>query len=179
VIVASWVLAVSLAFILYTYGGYPILCFLRARLAPRPIARQPIRPRVTVLIAAWREAGTIARKLESLSQQTYPQELVEVVVACDGSDDGTPEAARAAGAAHLAGLLTVLALPERHGKPAALNAAADKASGEILILTDARQPLSDNAIEALVDDLGDPAVGVAGGELVMGGDAPAGAYWKY
>jgi poly-beta-1,6-N-acetyl-D-glucosamine synthase len=179
VTVALWVLAASLAFILYAYGGYPIICFARARLAARPIARQPIRPRVTVLIAAWREAATIARKLEGLAQQTYPKELLDVVVACDGSDDGTPEAARAAGAAHLAGRLSVLALAERRGKPAALNAAADKATGEILILTDARQPLSDNAIEALVDDLGDPAVGVAGGELVMSGDAPAGAYWKY
>ncbi len=73
----------------------------------------------------------------------------------------------------------MLALPERHGKPPALNAAAAQATGEVLVLTDARQPLSDNAIEALIADLGDPDVGAAGGELVLGGDAPAGAYWKY
>jgi poly-beta-1,6-N-acetyl-D-glucosamine synthase len=176
---AWWVLATSLAFVLYTYAGYPIFCFVRARLRARPIARQPIRPRVTVLIAAYREAGTIARKLESLAQQRYPAELVDVVVACDGSDDGTPEAAQKAAAAHLAGRAQVLVLSERGGKPAALNAAARVAAGEVLVLTDARQPLSDNAIEALVEDLGDPAVGVAGGELVLGGDAPAGAYWKY
>ena len=178
-IIATWVLAASLAFVLYTYAGYPIVCFLRARLMARPISPQPIRPRVTVLIAAWREAGTIARKLESLAGQTYPAELVDVVLACDGSDDGTPEVARAAGAAHLPGRLQVLALPERRGKPPALNAAAASARGEIFVLTDARQPLSDNAIEALVADLSDPDVGVAGGELVLGGDAPAGAYWKY
>lgn len=177
--IAALVLATSLAFVLYTYAGYPILCWLRARLRPRPIARQAIRPRVTVLIAAYREAGTIARKLESLARQSYPAELVDVVVACDGSDDGTPEAARAAGATHLSGRLQVLALPERRGKPPALNAAAAAATGEVLLLTDARQPLSENAIEALVEDLGDPDVGVAGGELVLGGDAPAGAYWKY
>lgn len=176
---AAWVLTTSLAFVVYTYAGYPVLCWLRARLRPRAIARRAIRPRVTVLIAAWREAGTIARKLESLARQSYPAELIDVVVACDGSDDGTPEAARAAGAAHLPGRLQVLALAERRGKPPALNAAARAASGEVLVLTDARQPLSDNAIEALVDDLGDPDVGVAGGELVLGGDAPAGAYWKY
>jgi cellulose synthase/poly-beta-1,6-N-acetylglucosamine synthase-like glycosyltransferase len=176
---ASWLLASSLAFVLYTYAGYPLLCWLRARLRPRPIARRPIRPRVTVIIAAWREAGTIARKLESLARQSYPAELLDVVVACDGSDDGTPEAANAAAAAHLPGRAQVLALPERRGKPPALNAAARAAAGEVLVLTDARQPLSDNAVEALVDDLGDPEVGVAGGELVLGGDAPAGAYWKY
>ncbi len=94
---AWWVLAISIAFVLYTYAGYPVICWLRARLrrAGRS-ARAPIRPRVTVLIAAWREAGTIAGKLESLAGQSYPAELVDVVVACDGSDDGTPEVARAA-----------------------------------------------------------------------------------
>jgi cellulose synthase/poly-beta-1,6-N-acetylglucosamine synthase-like glycosyltransferase len=176
---AWWVLVTSLTFVLYTYAGYPVLCWLRARLWARPIARQAIRPRVTVLVAAYREAGTIARKLASLAEQSYPAELVDVVVACDGSDDGTPEVARQAGAAHLPGRLTVLALAERRGKPPALNAAAGAATGEVLVLTDARQPLSQNAIEALVADLGDPEVGVAGGELVLGGDAPAGAYWKY
>jgi cellulose synthase/poly-beta-1,6-N-acetylglucosamine synthase-like glycosyltransferase len=176
---ASWVLAIALAFILYTYAGYPVVCFLRSKLLPRAIGRAAIRPRVTVLIAAWREAGTIARKLESLARQTYPAELVDVVVACDGSDDGTPDVASDAGKAHLPGRLQVLALPDRRGKPPALNAAAQAATGEVLVLTDARQPLSDNAIEALVDDLGDPEIGVVGGELVLGGDAPAGAYWKY
>src|SRR5437879_5719508 len=107
----------------YTYAGYPVLCLVRARLRARPIARQAIRPRVTVLIAAWREAGTIARKLQSLAQQSYPAELVDVIVACDGSDDGTPEAAREAAATHLPGRAQVLALPERRGKPQALNAA--------------------------------------------------------
>jgi cellulose synthase/poly-beta-1,6-N-acetylglucosamine synthase-like glycosyltransferase len=178
-VIAAVVLATSLGFVLYTYAGYPAWCWLRARLRSRPIARQPIRPRVSVLIAAYREAGTIARKLESLARQTYPTELIDVVVACDGSDEGTPEAARAAGAAHLPGRVQVLALPERRGKPLALNAAERAATGEVLVLTDARQRLSDNAILALVEDLGDPEVGVAGGELVLGGDAPAGAYWKY
>ena len=84
-----------------------------------------------------------------------------------------------AGEKLLPGRLRVLALPERRGKPPALNAAAEGARGEVLVLTDARQRLSERAIESLVEDLGDPEVGVAGGELVLGGDAPAGAYWKY
>jgi cellulose synthase/poly-beta-1,6-N-acetylglucosamine synthase-like glycosyltransferase len=137
------------------------------------------RPRVTVLIAAFREAATIAKKLESLAGQTYPAELLDVVVACDGSDDGTPDVARAAIARSLPGRAQVLALPQRAGKPSALNAAAAASSGEVLVLTDARQPLSPEAVEALVQDLGDPTMGAVGGELVLGGDAPAGAYWKY
>lgn len=175
---AAWVLVAALGFVGYTYAGYPLVCLLRARLRARPIRRQPIRPRVSVLIAAWREAGTIAGKLETLSQQSYPAELFDVIVACDGSDDATPDVAQKAGEKWLPGRVQVILRP-RGGKPAALNAAAAAATGEILVLTDARQPMSPNAVQVLVEDLGDPELGAVGGELVLGGDAPAGAYWKY
>lgn len=175
---AVWIFALGAGLIGWAYVGYPLWCFVRARLLPRPIKRAPVRPRVTVIIAAWREAKTIGQKLESLANQTYPQGLVDVVVACDGSDDGTQGAATDAGAKALAGRVKVLDLP-RGGKPTALNAGAAAAAGEVLVFTDARQPLSENAIEALVEDLADETVGAVGGELVMDGAEPAGAYWKY
>jgi cellulose synthase/poly-beta-1,6-N-acetylglucosamine synthase-like glycosyltransferase len=169
----------SLALIAYAYAGYPILCALRAILRRRPVERRPIRPRVSILIATWREAKTISKKLESLAAQSYPPDLLEVLLVCDGSDDGTPAAARAAGAQYLDGRLRVIELPQRRGKPGALNAAAAAATGEVFVLTDARQPLSPNAVQVLVEDLGDPTVGAVGGALELGGSAPAGAYWKY
>ena len=93
-------LVVALAVIVYAYAGYPAIVWLRARSAPRPIVRRPIRPRVSIVIAAWNEARSIGHKLQDLAQQSYPPELTEVIVACDGSTDGTPErAARMAAAA--------------------------------------------------------------------------------
>jgi cellulose synthase/poly-beta-1,6-N-acetylglucosamine synthase-like glycosyltransferase len=172
------ILLLSLALIGYAYVGYPALCWLRARYRPLPVKRDAIRPRVTVVIAAWREARTIAKKLRSLAEQDYPADLIDVVVACDGSDDGTPYFAGTAGR-DLRGRLQVIALPQHRGKAAALNAAVAVARGEILVFTNARQPLSVNAVSALVENFADPSVGVAGGELVLAGDAPAGAYWRY
>ncbi len=172
-------LGAAAVLVLYTYAGYPILCALRAGLAPRPVARRPIHPQVTVVIASWREAGTIAAKLESLAAQTYPADRTDVILVCDGSDDGTPDVARAAGERWLPGRLAVLEQPERRGKPAALNRAVAQARGEVLVMTDARQPLSADAIERLVEDLGDPSIGAVGGRLVLEGDAPVGAYWRY
>src|SRR5262249_5926513 len=102
----------------------------------------------------------------------------DVVVACDGSDDGTEEIARAAGERWLPGRVRVLALP-RGGKPAALNAAGAAASGEVVVVSDARQRLSGSAIAELMAVLGDSSVGAVGGMLVLDGDAPAGAYWRY
>lgn len=176
---AAGVLAGAAALVGWAYLGYPLLCFARARLAPRPIARRPIRPQVSVLVAAWRERATIEAKLQTLAAQSYPAELTEVIVACDGSDDGTPDEARAAGERLMPGRVKVIALPERRGKPAALNAALAAASGELLVYTDARQRLSEGAIERLVEDLGDPEVGVSGGRLELDGGAPVSAYWRY
>jgi len=165
-------LAVALSVPALAYVGYPLWAWLRARLWPRPVARDlTLRPSVTVIIAAWREAGSIAAKLASLAAQDYPAALVEVIVACDGSDDGTDELARTGGA-------KVLMLP-RGGKPSALNAAVAAARGEVIVFTDARQPLWPGSVKALVANLGDPTVGAVGGRLVLEGDAPAGAYWRY
>jgi len=69
-------------------------------------------------------------------------------------------------------------------KPTALNQAAALATGDIYVFTDARQRLSKDAISALVTALGDPAVGVASGELVMHANSntesrSVGLYWHY
>ena len=49
---AAVLLLVALALIGYAYVGYPALMFLRARFRPRAIRRAPIRPNVTIVIAA-------------------------------------------------------------------------------------------------------------------------------
>jgi poly-beta-1,6-N-acetyl-D-glucosamine synthase len=171
------ILLASLALIAYAYAGYPLVCALRARLFRRPMKRVSVEmEHVSVLIAAWREAATIGPKLESLARQSRLPD--EVIVVCDGSDDGTAQAAITAGDQHLPGRLTVIE-KARGGKPSALNAAIAQARGELLIFTDARQPLSPNAVEVLAADLGDPQVGAVGGALELSGDAPAGFYWKY
>jgi cellulose synthase/poly-beta-1,6-N-acetylglucosamine synthase-like glycosyltransferase len=131
-----------------------------------------------VIIAAWREASTIGAKLADLARQRYPAELVEVIVACDGSDDGTPAAAARA-APLFDGRLRVLALANHRGKAAALNAAVALASGEILVFTDARQTLDAGALAALVESFADAEVGAVAGELRLVGDEVAGAYWRY
>src|SRR3954463_11651451 len=113
-------LLVALAVIAYAYVGYPAIVWLRAR-RPLEVARRPIRPRVSIIIAAWNEAGAIGHKLQDLAQQSYPPELTEVIVACDGSTDDTP--ARADAMRRLLGRrLRVLTLREHRGKATALNA---------------------------------------------------------
>jgi cellulose synthase/poly-beta-1,6-N-acetylglucosamine synthase-like glycosyltransferase len=172
--------ALALALVGWAYAGYPLWCATRARLFPRPLRRASIRPSVTVVVAARRESATIAAKLQTLSAQHYPKELLSVVIAVDGGDDDdrTVDTARASGTPLFGDRLQVLALPRR-GKPHALNAAVAAADGEVLIFTDARQQLDRDAIRLLVEDLGDPAVGAVGGRLLLDGGAPVSAYWRY
>ena len=49
----------------------------------------------------------------------------------------------------------------------ALNAAIAKAQGEILVLTDVRQPLEPPSVARLMENFADPTVGVASGELLI------------
>ncbi len=83
-----------------------------------------------MIVAAFDEEEVIAAKVANALALDYPRERLELIVASDGSRDATVERARAAGAD------LVLDLP-RGGKVTAQNAAAERASGEILAFSDA------------------------------------------
>src|SRR4029077_16669562 len=53
---------------------------------PPPFLGQGPWPRVSFLVPAWNEAGTIERCLQGVNQLTYPD--LEVIV-CAGGEDGT------------------------------------------------------------------------------------------
>ncbi len=164
--------------IVYTHAGYPLV--LRALLARR---RSPTLsphsweepPRVSLIVPAYDEEEVIAAKVADALALDYPRERLQVIVASDGSADATAERARAAGAD------LVLELP-RAGKVAALNAAAERASGELLAFSDANSAWSPDALLRLVEPFADPTVGYACGQvrfLDAGGDNLEGAYWRY
>ena len=73
-----------------------------------------------MLVAAHDEVEVIADKVANVLASDYPADLLELIVASDGSTDGTVEAARRAGAT------LVLDLP-RIGKLSALNQAEQAA----------------------------------------------------
>jgi cellulose synthase/poly-beta-1,6-N-acetylglucosamine synthase-like glycosyltransferase len=77
----------------------------------------------------------------------------------------------------------LLALPAA-GKPSALNAAIQAATGEILFITDVRQPLEPASLRRLVACFADPRVGAASGDLVLmqgetAGEAAIDAYRRF
>jgi hypothetical protein len=174
VAIAFWLSAGS---IVYTHLGYLLALRLLLALRRRPKSPRDLEelPRVSLIVAAYDEEEVIAEKVANALALDYPRELLELIVASDGSGDATAERARAAGAD------LVLEL-SRGGKTAAQNAAAERASGEILAFSDANSVWSPDALRCLVAPFADAAVGYACGQvrfLDAAGDNLEGAYWRY
>jgi cellulose synthase/poly-beta-1,6-N-acetylglucosamine synthase-like glycosyltransferase len=169
---------ISAALIVYTHLGYPlVLRLLVALRRPRKPPAEPSElPRVSLIVAAYDEEEVIEAKIANALALDYPRELLELIVASDGSYDATAARARAAGAD------LVLELP-RGGKLAAQNAAAEQASGEILAFSDANSEWRPDALRRLVAPFSDPEVGYVCGQVRFldadGGDNLEGAYWRY
>jgi glycosyltransferase involved in cell wall biosynthesis len=188
--VAFWL---SLAALGYIYAGYPLLVWLRARHRPAPHTRAPIEPSVSILVIANNEEDRIGARIANLLALDYPADRLEIVVASDGSTDGTVERAAAFESAAVESPATfespnvrVRQFDTRRGKAAVLNAVTPTLRGEILVLADARQLFSTGTLRALVANFADPAVGAASGKLMLTADGSLEAagsgcafYWRY
>lgn len=177
---SEWLFWISLAGILYVYIGFPLVLLVRS-IWRRPVHSSDISPRVSMVIVAHNEAGVIGEKLQNTLALDYPREQLEIVVASDGSDDGTD----AIVAAYRAQGVQLLAC-RRRGKIPALNEAVSQTTGEILVFSDANSMYDDNALRALVRCFADQEVGgVAGNQCyarnTQGGAAGLGErmYWGF
>jgi len=164
----------------YTYIGYPLVLWVWSRLRARPVRRGEYQPRLSVIVAMHNEARVIAEKCRNLLALDYPEHLLEIVVVSDGSTDGSAERVRALRGSRL----RLVEYAPRRGKAWALNCGVDKATGEILLFTDARQALPADAARRLAENFADPEVGAVSGELKFFTETSAfgGAlsrYWSY
>jgi Glycosyltransferase like family 2 len=174
-----WLSAALLAWTQALYG--PFLAVLRRVRGDRPssAAGDARPPRVSLIVAAYREEAVIAAKVANALALDWPRDRLEVIVAVDGAaaagSDATAERARAAGADH------VLELP-RGGKVRAQDAGVRAASGELLAFSDANAAWEPDALQRLAGAFADPAVGYACGQVRFVSDAGTnqeGVYWRY
>jgi hypothetical protein len=172
----------SAALLAYAQVGYPLLLVALARVRRSPDAQRPrpdgppaAEPRVSLIVAAHREAEVIAGRVANARALDWPADRLEVIVACDGSPDATPQRAREAGAD------LVLELPWG-GKVRAQDAAVERAGGELLAFSDANARWEPGALRALAARSADERVGYACGRVRFVGDDGTnqeGLYWRY
>jgi cellulose synthase/poly-beta-1,6-N-acetylglucosamine synthase-like glycosyltransferase len=150
-----------------------------AAVRKRPVRKADLTPRVAVIVAAHDEVSVIARLLESLLALDYPRERLEILVASDGSTDGTDDVVEDFSARD--GRVRLVRCP-RGGKVAAQNVAVRATDAEVLAFADAPAVWAPDALRKLVRNLADPDVGYVAGRVVLGeaeGTNREGVYWRY
>ncbi|MBI3466161.1 MAG: glycosyltransferase family 2 protein [Planctomycetes bacterium] len=150
----------SAALCAYVFVGYSAILAVSG-LAPSRKSHGTYAGRVTLIIPAYNEERVLEAKLLNALALDYPSEQLEVLVASDGSQDGTVEIARRFEDRGVA----LLAFPERRGKASALNDAVGAARGEVICLCDANVLFRPDALRVLVNRLADPSVGAVSGEV--------------
>src|SRR3954452_10046460 len=151
----------SAGLIVYAHLGYPLALRLLIALRRRPTLEPGVweeLPRVSLIVAAYDEEEVIEAKVANALALDYPRERLQLIVASDGSADETAERARQAGAD------LVLEL-EPGGKVAALNAAVEHSSGDLLAFSDARSAWAPDPLRRLVRPLADPGVAYVCGQV--------------
>ncbi|GAA4336970.1 glycosyltransferase family 2 protein [Flaviaesturariibacter amylovorans] len=162
--------------VFFTYAGYAVLLLLlrpfyrRSRAAAVPTAP------ITLVIAAFNEAGILPEKISNTLALYDPHRQLRVLVVTDGSTDGSEALLQAFP-------VRVLHTPERRGKAAALNRAMTHVDTPLVVFSDANTLLNPDALQRILAHFADPGVGaVAGEKRVQHGTGVGfaeGLYWNY
>lgn len=172
----------SLAALAYVYAGYPLLIRALSRIRPLQREKAPQDTPVSIVIACYNEADRIVEKLTTLLHADDKGQIAEILVGSDGSTDRTSDLIRQIDDDRI----RLFAFNERRGKPAILNELIPQCRSEFVVLCDARQRLSENAIPELLANFADDRVGAVSGELMFDRQSATstarrgiGAYWHY
>lgn len=173
-------LIVCLFVIAFAMAGYPLLMACLARVCPMPFfPADAFRPEgVSVVLCVTNAAGRIESRVKNLLACEHPGEI-EIVVHCDGSDDGTASRLRSLNDPRV----IVVESPERRGKAAGLNASIPRCRFPLVVLCDARQEFAPDAITRLLAPFGDPDVAAVSGLLDISSSSAGGGqgvdlYWR-
>jgi cellulose synthase/poly-beta-1,6-N-acetylglucosamine synthase-like glycosyltransferase len=173
---------IPVALLAWAQAGYGLfLAALRRAGTPAwtPPAPGGSRPRVTLVVAAYKEEAVIAAKVANALALDWPRDRLQVIVAVDGGAEAGADATAAR--AREAGADLVLELA-RGGKYRAQAAAVGYATGDLLAFSDANSLWEPDALVHLAAAFDDPQVGYACGQVRFVNDSGTnqeGLYWRY
>lgn len=117
-------------------------------------------PPISVVVSVRNEQDAIGRTVEMIYQSEYPEHLREVLVADDGSSDGTPKVLEELKRRY--SNLRVLSLPPK-GKRHAMAAGVKAAKGEIIVFVDSDTFVMHDTLRQIVCGFEDPTLGASAG----------------
>ena len=179
-------MSVTFLFVTYALFGYPLLLFLISKIKkPNSISKDSsIEPTVTYMIVAHNEEKCICKKLENILEFDYPFNKIQVLVASDFCTDSTNDLVEEFATKHPELNIVLNKSVEHKGKTNAQNEARKRATGEILIMTDANSIFKSNAIRELVSCFTSSDIAYVCGKLVytndytLTGDSES-TYWNF
>jgi poly-beta-1,6-N-acetyl-D-glucosamine synthase len=177
--VSKYVFFISLGLLLYTYIGYGLLAGFIGMFSRRSSFDEVDFTTIplTIIIPAYNEAGVLEEKINNTFLALTQFKNAQVILITDGSNDGSGEMNWSNyPLLHLHG-------PERKGKSSAINESMLRATGEIVIITDANAMVNKEAFEKLVMRFHNQRTGAVSGEKKVltkdGSTGGEGLYWKY
>ncbi|MBC7899100.1 MAG: glycosyltransferase family 2 protein [Saprospiraceae bacterium] len=178
---AIFVFWLSVGIIFYVYIGYPLLVYIISRLFPKQIKKGDFEPKVSIIITAYNEEQDIRGKIENTLAIDYPLEKLQIIVASDGSTDGTDEIVKEFAAKGV----NLFRQDGRVGKTHTQNKAVEQADGEVILFSDATTMFQSDVLKALVPNFADQTVGCVAGRLIYVDESESGvgtgarSYWNY
>ena len=142
---------------------FGVLAVIQKVRSGRRVFDTNFQPPVSVLVAAYNEETVIARTVQSMLDNGYPD--MEIVVVDDGSKDRTLEVLERQFGNHPK--VRIFSQPNR-GKSSALNHAIMQARHELLVAVDADTIFRKGSILSLVRHFADPQVGAVSGNARVG-----------
>jgi cellulose synthase/poly-beta-1,6-N-acetylglucosamine synthase-like glycosyltransferase len=167
--------------ITYAYAGFPLLVTMVGTFRKRNVRKASVTPRMSLIIAAYNEEECIGQRMENALAMDYPADDLEIIIASDGSSDGTEAIVEGYGDRGV----RLLSLP-RQGKILALAAAVREATGEVLVFSDANTVVHPRALREMASNFADPEVGGVVGHtgywIEEGSESSSrgeNSYWRY
>lgn len=153
---AEFIFWLTIALMIYSLVGYPLLMCLLALFMKRTLRRDDTIRSVEIIIPVHNGAAALPEKIRNCLELDYPPEALTIRVVSDGSTDDTVPIARRYGDRGV----ECIPIAQRVGKGVALNQAFAGVSSEVVILTDLHVRVRPDAVRCIVSNFADPSVGV-------------------
>ena len=150
----------SLFMVFYAYFGYPFSLVIIKNIMSKEVKRESVTPGVTLIITAFNEEKRIQDKLENSIVLEYPEGKLQILVASDGSVDGTNDIVRS----YEAQGVELLEVVNRGGKENAQKEAVPYARGDIIVFSDVATILEPQGLMEIVSNFADPSIGCVSSE---------------
>jgi cellulose synthase/poly-beta-1,6-N-acetylglucosamine synthase-like glycosyltransferase len=143
-------------------------------------SKNTVLPKISIVVPAYNEESCIEEKIINVCNQKYPQSLIELTIASDGSSDKTVQIAKKL-VSNSSCKLVVVDNKTRAGKVNVLNRTVPECTGDIVVFTDANAMFNEECLSVIAARFVDAEVGCVTGRKGVKSrkGSNEGLYWKF